>query len=95
MKYIAYFQAYTSTYDQIESLKRKYGEALRTEHVVGLIIGTRPDCVPDDLLAYLQELGKNTFVMIEYGIESTSNETLKRINRGHIINLGYGSSNSR
>ena len=83
MKYIAYFQAYTSTYDQTESLKRKYEEALHTEDVVGLIIGSRPDCVSDELLEYLQELGKNTFIMIEYGIESTLNDTLKRINRGH------------
>ena len=83
MKYIAYFQAYTNTYDQIESLKHKYEEAIHTEDVVGLIIGTRPDCVSDELLTYLHELGKNTFVMIEYGIESTSDETLKRINRRH------------
>ena len=83
MKYIAYFQAYTNTYDRLESLKRKYEEALDVEDVVGLIIGTRPDCVPDELLDYLETLNKHTFVMIEYGIESTSNETLQRINRGH------------
>ena len=83
MKYIAYFQAYTNTYDRIEALKAKYEEALATQDVVGIIIGTRPDCVPDKLLDYLEELNRRTFVMIEYGIESTSNETLKRINRGH------------
>ena len=83
MKYIAYFQAYTNTYGELEALKSKYEEALNREDVVGLIIGTRPDCVPDELLDYLQLLGKKTFVMVEYGIESTSNVTLQRINRGH------------
>jgi radical SAM protein (TIGR01212 family) len=61
----------------------KYEEALNAEDVAGIIIGTRPDCVPEALLDYLEELSKRTFVLIEYGIESTSNETLKRINRGH------------
>ena len=84
MKYIAYFQAYTNTYGEIEALKKKYEEALETEGVVGIIIGTRPDCIPDALLDYFEELNKRTFVMIEYGIESTSNETLNRINRGHL-----------
>ena len=83
MKYIAYFQAYTNTYGEIESLKAKYEEALETEGVEGLIIGTRPDCMPDELLNYLEELNRRTFVMVEYGIESTSNDTLKHINRGH------------
>ena len=83
MKYIAYFQAYTNTYDKIEFLRSKYEEALRVEGVVGIIIGTRPDCVTNELLDYLKELGRRTFVMVEYGIESTSNDTLKRINRGH------------
>ena len=83
MRYIAYFQAYTNTYGKIEELKAKYEEALETDGVEGIIIGTRPDCVPDELLDYLEELNKRTFVMVEYGIESTSNETLKRINRGH------------
>lgn len=83
MKYMAYFQAYTNTYDKVESLRSKYEEALNTEGVTGIIIGTRPDCVSDELLDYLEELGKRTFVMVEYGIESTSDETLIRINRGH------------
>lgn len=83
MKYLAYFQAYTNTYGELESLKRKYEEALAVDGVVGLVIGTRPDCMPDDLLHYLEEVNKHTFLLVEYGIESTNDETLRRINRGH------------
>lgn len=83
MKYLAYFQAYTNTYAGLEGLKRKYEEALAVDGVVGLVIGTRPDCMPDDLLRYLEELNRQTFLLVEYGIESTSDETLRRINRGH------------
>lgn len=83
MKYLAYFQAYTNTYGELESLKRKYEEALSVEGVVGLVIGTRPDCMPDDLLRYLESINKHTFLLVEYGIESTCDETLRRINRGH------------
>ena len=83
MKYLAYFQAYTNTYGELEKLKAMYSEALAVENVVGLVIGTRPDCMPDSLLDYLQELNKQTFLLVEYGIESTDNDTLKRINRGH------------
>ena len=83
MKYLAYFQAYTNTYDTFEKLIRKYEEALKSPEVAGLIIGTRPDCMPDELLAYFAALAKEKFVLIEYGVESTSDETLGRINRGH------------
>ena len=83
MRYLAYFQAYTNTYGELEELKRKYEEALVHPGVVGIIIGTRPDCMPDDLLAYLAELSHRTFVLVEYGVESTCDETLRRINRGH------------
>lgn len=83
MKYLAYFQAYTNTYSELETLKQKYEEALNVKDVVGLVIGTRPDCMPDDLLDYLQELQKEVFLLVEYGIESTHDETLRRINRGH------------
>lgn len=83
MKYLAYFQAYTNTYAELEGLKRKYEEALAVKDVVGLVIGTRPDCMPDELLHYLEELNKHTFLMVEYGIESACDKTLKRINRGH------------
>jgi radical SAM protein (TIGR01212 family) len=83
MKYLAYFQAYTNTYAEVDELKRKYEEALNVDDVVGLVIGTRPDCMPDSLLQYLKELNKETFLLVEYGIETTDDETLKRINRGH------------
>ena len=83
MKYLAYFQAYTNTYGELEELKKKYEEALATPGIVGLVIGTRPDCMPDELLDYLAELNKRTFLLVEYGVESTKESTLKRINRGH------------
>ena len=83
MKYLAYFQAYTNTYDELSELVKKYEEALKVKDIVGLVIGTRPDCMPDNLLDYLEELNKTTHVFVEYGIESTNNDTLERINRGH------------
>ncbi|MBR1546458.1 MAG: TIGR01212 family radical SAM protein [Prevotella sp.] len=83
MKYLAYFQAYSNTYDTLDTLKRRYEEALAVEDVVGLVIGTRPDCMPDDVLDYLEALHQQTFLIVEYGIESTNDETLRRINRGH------------
>ncbi|MDR3251023.1 MAG: TIGR01212 family radical SAM protein [Tannerella sp.] len=83
MKYIAYFQAYTNTYSDVETLREKYEEALGVKDVAGIIIATRPDCISEKLLDYLQELRSRTFVMMEYGIESSLNETLIRINRGH------------
>lgn len=83
MRYLAYFQAYTNTYGELEKLKEMYEEALTVEGVVGLVIGTRPDCMPDALLDYLEELSHRTFLMVEYGIESANDETLVRINRGH------------
>ena len=83
MKYLAYFQAYTNTYAKVELLREMYEEALRVKDVVGIVIGTRPDCVSDELLDYLEELNRHTFVLVEYGIESANDETLKRINRGH------------
>lgn len=83
MKYLAYFQAYTNTYAQVETLRRMYEEALAVENVVGIVIGTRPDCMSDELLDYLSDLNKRTFVLVEFGIESANDETLKHINRGH------------
>lgn len=83
MKYLAYFQAFTNTYAPVEHLKSLYEEALSVEDVVGIVIGTRPDCISDDILNYLEKLNRQTFMIVEYGIESTDNKMLKRINRGH------------
>lgn len=83
MKYLAYFQAYTNTYDVVDKLKQLYEEALKVEDVVGIVIGTRPDCVSSELLDYLEELNKRTFLIVEYGIESCNDDTLRYINRGH------------
>lgn len=83
MKYLAYFQAYTNTYAKIELLRKMYEEALAVPDVVGIVIGTRPDCVSDELLDYLEELNRHTFLLVEYGIESANDVTLRRINRGH------------
>ncbi len=83
MRYLAYFQAYTNTYAPISSLATMYEEALCTENVVGIVIGTRPDYINEALLDYLKTLSRRTFVLIEYGIETANNTTLRRINRGH------------
>lgn len=83
MRYLAYFQSYTNTYDDLEILKKKYEEALAYPGVVGLIIGTRPDCMPDELLEYFEKLNRKIFLIIEYGLESTNDKTLEFINRGH------------
>ena len=81
--YLAYFQSYTNTYDSLDKLKIIYEEALSYPAVIGLVVGTRPDCVNAVLLDYFAQLAKKYYVMIEYGIESTNDETLKFINRGH------------
>lgn len=83
MRYLAYFQAYSNTYAPLDTLRRRYEEALSQDGVVGIVIGTRPDCVTEETLDYLEELSRRTFVIVEYGIESVDNATLKRINRGH------------
>jgi radical SAM protein (TIGR01212 family) len=83
VSYLAYFQAYSNTYAPLEKLKKLYEEALSYPDVVGLIIGTRPDCIDEDKLEYLKELSHRCYLAVEYGIESCYNKTLKRINRGH------------
>jgi radical SAM protein (TIGR01212 family) len=83
MKYLAYFQAYTNTYAAMETLIGKYEEALAFPKVAGLIVGTRPDCMPDELLNYFAKLAQKRFLLIEYGMETTLDRTLRRINRGH------------
>ena len=82
-KYIAYFQAYSNTYAPLRQLKKLYKEALDHPGIIGLIVGTRPDCISDELLGYLRSLSGDYYIMIEYGIESCYNTTLLNINRGH------------
>lgn len=82
MKYLAYFQSFTNTYAPLSTLISLYEEALSVPDVVGIVIGTRPDCVSDELLDYLSGL-HDSFVLVEYGIESTLDSTLQLINRGH------------
>lgn len=81
--YLAYFQSFSNTYAPLERLKELYEEALAHPQVVGLVIGTRPDCVDEQKLDYLAELAKSHVVIVEYGIESCYDSTLARINRGH------------
>lgn len=83
MKYLAYFQSFSNTYAPLPRLRRLYEEALADEDVVGIVIGTRPDCVSPPLLDYLAELSDRTFVLVEYGVESVNDDTLRRVNRGH------------
>ncbi len=82
-KFLAYFQPYSNTYAPLERLKTLYQEALSHPQVAGIVIGTRPDCVDEYKLDYLAELAKEHIVIVEYGIESCYDETLRRINRGH------------
>ena len=81
--YLAYFQSFSNTYAPLERLKVLYEEALSPPQVVGIVIGTRPDCVDEEKLDYLAELAKDHVVIVEYGIESCYDATLRRINRGH------------
>lgn len=82
-KFFAYFQAFSNTYAEVPLLRRLYDEALEFPDVVGLSIGTRPDCVPDDVLDLVQEYTARAEVWLEYGLQSAHDSTLKRINRGH------------
>lgn len=84
MKYLAYFQSYTNTHGMpIDQLMKVYEDALHVDDVVGLIIGTRPDCVPDELLDRLARLNHEYPVMLEFGAESSHNVTLENVNRCH------------
>lgn len=82
-RYLAYFQAYTSTHANIEVVLEQYQEVLQHPLVEGLVISTRPDCMPLELLDELEKLAKKHLVIVEYGVESTLNATLEGINRGH------------
>jgi len=83
VEYLAYFQAFSNTYAPLDQLKRLYTEALSMDGVIGLVIGTRPDCVDEEKLDFFASLAQKYYVILEYGIESCYNKTLDRINRGH------------
>lgn len=82
-QYLAYFQSYSNTYAGLERLKSLYQEALEIPGIAGIVVGTRPDCVDGEKLDFFQELSKKCYVTVEYGIESTYDRTLERVNRGH------------
>lgn len=82
-KYLAYFQAYSNTYADVDTLQRLYSEALSHPEICGLVIGTRPDCLNDDILNLIAEIRQKNYVSLEIGLESCRDQTLKRINRGH------------
>lgn len=82
-KYLAYFQPFSNTYKPIEELKNIYEQALEVPEIVGIVIGTRPDLVDNGILQLLNEIQETHYVMLEYGVESVYDETLRRINRGH------------
>ncbi len=84
-KFIAYFQSFSNTYGPLNRLRAIYEEALAVQDVVGLSIGTRPDCVSEETLDYLGDIGRRHFLWIEYGLQSSNDFTLKRINRGHSV----------
>lgn len=83
MKFLAYFQAYTSTWAPVQELQQLYEEALQHPKIIGLVISTRPDAINAELLDYLEVLSKKVYVMIEFGLESHLDRTLEQINRGH------------
>lgn len=82
-QFIAYFQAYSNTYAPVERLRELFSGALTVPDVAGLIIATRPDCLPDDVLDYLQELSEQTYLWLELGIQSIYDRSLELINRRH------------
>jgi radical SAM protein (TIGR01212 family) len=82
-KYLAYFQAYTNTYQNVEKLEALYREALDCPGVMGLVVATRPDCLDEEILELLKKLAAGHYLIVEFGVESCYNRTLERINRGH------------
>lgn len=82
-QYLAYFQAYTNTYADVYIVKELYLEAINHPNVIGLVIGTRPDCINEDLINFLSDLAKTHYIALEFGVESTLNRTLDLINRCH------------
>lgn len=85
--YIAYFQAFTNTYDSVDVLKLKYEEALSFPNVVGLAIATRPDCLSDEIIDYLATLNKRTHLWIELGLQTIHEDTAQLINRGYSLSV--------
>lgn len=83
VKFLAYFQPYTNTYAKKEVLKKLYDEALQDEDIIGLCIGTRPDCAADEVLDLIESYARNYHIWIEYGLQSIHDKTLLKINRGH------------
>ena len=81
--YLAYFQAYSNTYNSLEKLQQIYQPAIEHPQIKGIVVGTRPDCLENEKLDFFAELSKKMFVSLEIGIESIHDETLRRINRGH------------
>jgi hypothetical protein len=82
-KFLAYFQPYSNTYATVEKLNKIYEQALAFPDIIGLVIGTRPDCIDKEKLEYFSKLSENHYIMLEYGLESCYEHTLLRINRGH------------
>ena len=82
-KFLVYFQPYTNTYAPTGTLERLYREALDTPGVIGLAIGTRPDCVDEEKISLLESFARNSFILVEYGLQSIHDRTLALINRGH------------
>ncbi|MCH5330930.1 MAG: TIGR01212 family radical SAM protein [Alistipes sp.] len=82
-EYLVYFQAYSNTYAPVDVLRDRYIEALSHPSVRGMVIGTRPDCIDDTRLDLLEELARDKYIAVEYGIESCRDEVLRSVNRGH------------
>ena len=82
-KFIAYFQTFTNTYEPVDKLKQLYDEALAEDDIIGLSVGTRPDCVSDEVIDLLRNYARNSHVWLELGLQSIHDKTLQFINRGH------------
>jgi len=82
-RYLAYFQPFSNTYKPLEELRGIYQQALDVPEITGIVIGTRPDLIDEPLLHHLNEIQRTHYVMLEYGVESVYDETLRHVNRGH------------
>lgn len=86
-KYLVYFQNFTNTHDTVDVIRERYEQAINEPGVVGINIGTRPDCLPDETIAYIAELSERMHVTVELGLQTTYDETSKIINRAHTYDL--------